>query len=49
MIYKIAYAGFVIMYIIGLLFDQDFRVCWVRYIGFLIMCVVLFTQIAGIA
>lgn len=49
MIYKLAYTGFAIMYIIGLFFDSNFKACWVRYIGFLIICFVLAMQIAGIA
>ena len=49
MIYKLAYTGFAIMYIIGVLFDSNFKKCWVRYIAFLIVCFVLFTQIAGVA
>lgn len=49
MIYKLAYAGFAIVYIIGLFFDSSFKVCWVKHIEFVIMCFVLFMQIAGIA
>ena len=49
MIYKLAYAGFAIMYIIGTLFDSNFKKCWVKHIAFLIICFVLAMQIAGIA
>lgn len=49
MIYKLAYLGFAIMYIIGSLFDSNFKKCWVKYIAFLIICFVLFMQIAGIS
>lgn len=49
MVYKIAYAGFAIMYIIGSLFDSKFKKCWVKYIAFLIICLVLAMQISGIA
>ena len=49
MIYKLAYVGFAIMYTIGVLFDSNFKECWVRHIAFLIVCFVLFMQIAGVA
>ena len=49
MIYKLAYAGFAIMYIIGVLFDSNFKKCLVRHIAFLIICFVLFAQIACVA
>ena len=49
MIYKLAYAGFAITYFIGVLFDSNFKGCWVRHIAFLIICFVLFMQIAGVA
>ena len=49
MIYKLAYVGFVIMYIIGSLFDSNFKKCWVKSIAFLIICFVLAMQIAGTA
>lgn len=49
MIYKLAYAGFAIMYIIGTLFDSNFKKCRVKYMAFLIICFVLAMQIAGIA
>lgn len=49
MIYKLAYVGFAIMYIIGSLFDSNFEKCWVKYIAFLIICFVLAMQFAGIA
>ena len=49
MIYKLAYVGFAIMYIIGILFDSNFKKCWVKYIALLIMCFVLAMQIAGTA
>lgn len=49
MIYKLAYVGFAIMYIIGILCDSNFKECWVKNIAFLIICVVLAMQIAGIA
>lgn len=49
MIYKLAYAVFAIMYIIGVLFDSNFKKCWVRHIALLIICFVLFMQIAGVA
>ena len=49
MIYKLAYAGFSIMYIIGTLFDSNFKKCLVKHMAFLIICFVLAMQIAGIA
>ena len=49
MLYKLAYAGFAITYIIGSLFDSNFKKCWVKYITFLIICFVLAMQFAGIA
>ena len=49
MIYKLAYIGFVIMYIIGLYFDSNFKKSWTRYIAFLVICFVLIMQVAGIA
>ena len=49
MIYKLAYAGFAIMYVIGVLFDSNFKKCYVKHIAFLIICFVLFMQIAGVA
>lgn len=49
MIYKLAYAGFAIMYVIGVFFDSKFRECWVMHIEFLIILFVIFTQITGVA
>lgn len=49
MIYKLAYAGFAIMYIIGISFDSNFTKSWTKNIAFLIICFVLAMQIAGIA
>lgn len=49
MIYKLAYVAFAIMYIIGILFDSNFKECRVKHIAFLIICFVLALQIAGIA
>lgn len=49
MIYKLAYAGFAIMYVIGILYDSNFKKCYVKHIAFLIICFVLVMQIAGIA
>ena len=49
MIYKLAYCGFAIMYIICTLFDSNFKESWAKPISFLIICFVLAMQIAGIA
>lgn len=49
MIYKLAYVGFAIMYIIGISFDPNFKKSWIKYIAFLIICFVVTMQIAGIA
>lgn len=49
MIYKLAYVGFAIVYIIGILFDSNFKKSWAKNIAFLVICFVLFIQIAGIA
>ena len=49
MIYKLAYCGFAIMYIICTVFDPNFKKCWAKPISFLIICFVLAMQIAGIA
>ena len=49
MIYKLAYIGFVIVYIIGIWFDSNFKKSWAKNIAFLVICFVLAMQIAGIA
>lgn len=49
MIYKLAYCGFAIMYVICTMFDSNFKESWAKPISFLTICFVLAMQIAGIA
>lgn len=49
MIYKLAYVGFAIMYLIGILFDSNFKNSWVKNIAILVICFVIVMQLAGIA
>ena len=49
MIYKLAYVGFSIMYLVGILFDSNFKNSWVKNIAIFVICFVFFMQLAGIA
>lgn len=49
MIYKLAYVGFAIIYLVGILFDSNFKKSWAKNIALCVIYFVLAMQIAGIA